>query len=77
VSTQHPTSHDLEVALAGQVYFAKRVTVVDPKHADFHREIDLLLTEWEETRATEVLTARHRRTIELSTDGAAPAELDN
>ena len=43
-----PTVGDLEVALVAQVYFAKRVTVADPKHAEFHREINHLLTEREE-----------------------------
>lgn len=45
-----PTAKDLEIALIGQVYFAKRVTYMDPRHAEFHAEINLLLDEWEELR---------------------------
>jgi hypothetical protein len=32
------------------VHLAKRVTVADPKHAEFHEEINHLLDEWEEAR---------------------------
>lgn len=43
-----PTQKDLEVAIIGQVYFAKRVMVTDPRHGEFHAEINLLLDEWQE-----------------------------
>lgn len=42
-----PNARDLEQAITAQVFFAKRVMVTDPRHAEFHHEIDLLLCEWE------------------------------
>lgn len=42
-----PSVRDLEQAIAAQCFFAKRVNVNDPRHAEFHAEINLLLAEWE------------------------------
>lgn len=52
--TQEPTRRDLERAMAGVVYFAKRVTFADPKHAEFHAELNLLLDEWEELKSQDL-----------------------
>jgi hypothetical protein len=45
-----PSASDLETAMGAVVHLAKRVTVADPKHAEFHEEINHLLDEWEEAR---------------------------
>lgn len=44
---EQPSKRDLERAIEAQCHFAKRVMITDPRHADFHKEINHLLDEWQ------------------------------